>query len=215
MLTAERVYSVLEKSYPKPKISLVYSNPLELLVSVILSAQCTDKRVNIVTEELFKKYRKAEDYAYGDVNELKKCIRSAGFYNMKAKSIQGACRLIVEKFKGKVPDTMEDILKLPGVARKTANIVLSNAYGKIEGIAVDTHMKRINFRLGLTKNTDPNKIEQDLMKQLPREKWMSYTYLVIEHGRAVCKAPTPTCSKCILERECPKKGVTKKNKLRK
>lgn len=209
MLTAEIVTKTLNKEYPKAKIALTHHNSLQLLISVILSAQCTDARVNIVTKDLFKKYRKAEDYAYSDLDDLKQMIRSTGFYNAKARNIQNTCKIIVEKHNSKVPDTMDSLLELPGVARKTANIVLSNAFGKIEGIAVDTHVKRISYRLSLTKNTNPVKIEQDLMKLLPKNKWNYYTYLIIEHGRAVCKAPTPICSKCVLNKECPKSGVTK------
>ncbi len=209
MLTAEKVYSVLEKKYPRAEIALTHKNPLELLISVILSAQCTDKRVNIVTKKLFKKYRKAEDYAYGDLDKLKEMIRSTGFYNAKAKNIQNACKIIVEKYHGKVPSTMKELISLPGVARKTANIVLSNAFGKIEGIAVDTHVKRISYRLGLTKNTNPVKIEQDLIKVLSKNKWNHFTYLIIEHGRAICKAPIPICSECVFNKECPKVGVIK------
>jgi len=208
MLTTEKAYSILDKEFPKAKIALLHENPLELLISVMLSAQCTDKRVNIVTKELFKKYKKAEDYAYGDIENLKVMIRSTGFFNAKAKNIQNTCKIIVEKHNGHVPKTMEDLVNLPGVARKTANIVLANAFGVIEGIAVDTHMKRINFRLGLTKNTDPVKIEQDLMKQLSKDKWSHYSYLIIEHGRKTCKAPTPVCSECIFK-ECSRVGVSK------
>lgn len=209
MLTANKVYSILDKEYLKADIALTYGNPLELLISVILSAQCTDKRVNIVTKKLFRDYKKAEDYAYGNLDKLKKYVHSTGFYNAKAKNIRNTCKIIIEKHKGKIPQTMEALLELPGVARKTANIVLSNAFGKIEGMAIDTHMKRINFRLGLTKNTNPDKVEQDLIKQLPKKQWNHYTYLIIEHGRAICKAPTPICSKCVLDRECPKKEVKK------
>ena len=209
MLTAKKVYTILNKEYPKAEIALTHENPLELLISVILSAQCTDKRVNIVTKELFKKYKKAEDYAYGDIDDLKQMIRSTGFYNAKAKNIQNTCKIIVKKHNGKVPQTMEELVKLPGVGRKTANIVLSNAFGILEGIAVDTHVKRITYRLGLTRNNDPVKIEQDLMKLLPKKQWNHYTYLIIEHGRAICKAPTPICSKCVLNKECPKVSVDK------
>jgi len=210
IMEAVEVYSRLIKEYPEPKISLRNNNPLELLIAVMLSAQCTDERVNKVTKELFKEYKTVEDYAYGDIEKLKKMIFSTGFYNAKAKNIQNTCKIIVEKHDGKVPRTMEELTALPGVARKTANIVLSNAFGIIEGIAIDTHMKRINTRLGFTKNKQPDKIEQDLMKQLPKKLWNKYTYAIIEHGRAVCKAPTPICSKCILEKDCPKKGVKKR-----
>jgi endonuclease III len=203
------IYSFLKKFYPGSKIALSHSNPLQLLVAVILSAQCTDKRVNIVTKDLFKKYKKAEDYAYGDLEDLKKYIKSTGFYNNKAKNIQNACKIIVEKHKGKVPDTMEGLLELPGVARKTANIVLSNAYGINEGIAVDTHVMRLSQRLGFSKNKEPKKIEIDLMKIFPKSDWNKVTYYLIEHGRAACKAPVPICSKCPIEKNCPKIGVVK------
>ena len=175
----------------------------------MLSAQCTDIRVNIVTKNLFAKYQTIEEYANSDIDELKKIIRSAGFYNNKAKNIINTCKIIIDKHNGLVPKTMDELVFLPGVARKTANIVLSNAFNITKGIAIDTHMKRINFRLNLTKNIDPNKIEQDLMKQLPQNLWNKYTYVIIEHGRAVCKAPTPLCSKCILNNKCSKKGVSR------
>lgn len=205
---ASRIISILKKEYREAKISLNSSNPVQLLVAVILSAQCTDKRVNIVTAQLFKKYKTASDFAGANLKKFEQEIRSTGFYRNKAKNIINSARIIAEEFNGKVPDTMEGLLSLPGVARKTANIVLSNAYGKLEGIAVDTHMRRLNYRLGLTKNTDPNKIEQDLTKVIPRKMWNTYTYLIIEHGRAVCKAPVPYCSKCVLNKICPKNGVT-------
>ncbi|MBI2175973.1 endonuclease III [Candidatus Woesearchaeota archaeon] len=207
---AKQVIELLRKEYPKARISLNFSNPVQLLVAVILSAQCTDKRVNIVTAELFRKYKTAADFARADLKTFEQEIRPTGFYRNKAKNIIGSARIIAKEFNRKVPDTMENLLKLPGVARKTANIVLSNAYGKVEGIAVDTHMRRVNYRLGLTKNTDPNKIEQDLMKIIPRKFWNTYTYKVIEHGRAVCRAPVPFCSKCVLNKICPKNGVTKR-----
>ncbi len=206
---ASRILSILKKEYGEAKISLKSSNHVQLLVAVILSAQCTDKRVNIVTAELFRKYKTASDFAGADLKTFEQEIRPTGFYRNKAKNIINSARIIVKEFNSKVPDTMESLLKLPGVARKTANIILSNAYGKLEGIAVDTHMRRLNYRLGLTKNTDPDKIEQDLMKIVPRRMWNTYTYLIIEHGRAVCKAPVPLCSRCVLNRICPKNGVTK------
>jgi len=208
-MQAIEVYSILKKQYPKSKIALNHSNPLELLIAVMLSAQCTDIRVNIVTKNLFAKYQTIEEYANSDIDELKKIIRSAGFYNNKAKNIINTCKIIIDKHNGLVPKTMNELVFLPGVARKTANIVLSNAFNITKGIAIDTHMKRINFRLNLTKNIDPNKIEQDLMKQLPQNLWNKYTYVIIEHGRAVCKAPTPLCSKCILNNKCSKKGVSR------
>lgn len=207
---AEEVVRLLKNEYPKARISLSFSNPVQLLVAVILSAQCTDKRVNIVTAELFRKYKTASDFAGADLKTLEQEIRPTGFYRNKAKNIINSAGIIVKEFNGKVPDTMEGLLELPGVARKTANIVLSSAYGKVEGIAVDTHMRRVNYRLGLTKNTDPDKIEQDLMKIIQRKFWNTYTYQIIEHGRAVCRAPVPFCSKCVLNRICQKNGVTKR-----
>jgi endonuclease-3 len=181
-----------------------------MLVATILSAQCTDERVNMVTQGpkgLFKKYRKAEDYLKVPESELAADIRPTGFFNQKTKSIRGASRAIVEDYGGKVPDTMEELDKLPGVARKTANIVLGNAYGKVEGIAVDTHVKRVSQRLGFTEQKDPDKIEQDLMQIVPREKWFSFTYVLIEHGRAICKAPTPRCEVCPVNHLCPSSRV--------
>lgn len=208
-MNPENVYQILKKEYPFSKISLNYSNNLELLISVMLSAQCTDKRVNIVTKVLFKRYKNVKEYANADLDELKSIVKSTGFYNSKAKNIQNSCKIIIQKHNGEVPNTMKNLVNLPGVARKTANIVLSNAFEKNVGIAIDTHMKRINTRLDFTKNTNPDKIEQDLIKQLPKNLWNKFTYVIIEHGRAVCKAPTPICSKCILEDKCPKIGVKK------
>ena len=206
---ALQIYSLLNKTYPDAKVALHFSNPMEMLVATILSAQCTDKRVNMVTPALFKKHKTAKDYANANINELEQLIRSTGFYRAKARSIQGAAKIIVEKHNGKVPNTMEELIELPGVARKTANIVLGNSYGIVEGIAVDTHVKRVTFRLGLTKHTDPGKIEKELMVVLPKDKWFKFTYLIIEHGRVVCKAPTPICTKCVLFKLCPKWGVKK------
>ena len=206
---AARILGILKKSYPRAKIALGYSNPLELLIAVMLSAQCTDKRVNIVTQSLFRKYRTLTDFVNADIRELEQDIRSTGFYRNKAKNIKASCQIILEEFGGRVPDSMQDILKLPGVARKTANIVLGNAYGVIDGIAVDTHVSRLSQRLGLSANHDPNKIEQDLMGLYPKNIWLDLTYYIIEHGRAVCKAPTPICSHCQLSKLCPKKGVKK------
>lgn len=204
----QQILKILKKLYPSVKgTALAYKNPLELLVSTILSAQCTDERVNKITKELFKKYKKPEDYANADTKKFEQEIRSTGFYRNKAKNIINACKLIVKDFNSKVSNRMEDLIKLPGVARKTANIVLTNAYGIVEGIAVDTHVRRVSFRLGLTKNTDPEKIEQDLMKLYPKKDWASINYLLISHGRAICKAPTPFCSKCALNKLCPKAGV--------
>ena len=205
----EKVMSALKKLYPSARIALRQENPLQLLVAVMLSAQCTDKRVNMVTPVLFAKYKSAKDFASADLGELEQMVRSTGFFRMKAKHIKEACKIIVKKHKGNVPDTMEWLMELPGVARKTANIVLSNAYGKNDGIAVDTHVKRLAFRLGLSENTNPDKIEKDLMAAIPRSEWNKVTYLLIEHGRAVCKARAPICSQCDINGMCPKNGVTK------
>ena len=183
--------------------ALHYTSPLEILVATILSAQCTDKRVNIVTKSLFKKYKTAEDYANADLAELEEDIRSTGFYRNKAKNIKRSGRMLVEKFNSQVPRTMDELLELPGVARKTANIVLSNAYGVIEGIAVDTHVRRLSKRLGLTENKNPNKIEADLMKIVPKSHWKRITDLLILHGRNVCMARKPKCNMCSLNKICP------------
>ena len=198
-----KVIEVLEKEHPDARIALNYTNPLELLVATILSAQCTDERVNIVTKMLFKKYRSAEDYAKADLEVLEQDIRSTGFFRNKARNIKGCCRMLVEKFESQVPKTMEDILELPGVARKTANVVLSNAYGVVEGIAVDTHVRRLAQRLGFTANKDPTKIELDLMKLIPKNKWMKFTDLLIFHGRRVCRAKKPKCGACVVNKLCP------------
>ncbi|MGQ9550963.1 MAG: endonuclease III [Candidatus Bathycorpusculaceae bacterium] len=197
------IIELLEKEHPDAKIALHYTSPLELLVATILSAQCTDERVNIVTQTLFKKYTKAEDYAKADLEELEQDIKSTGFYRNKARSIKKCCQILVEKYNSQVPKTMEEMLKLPGVARKTANIVLSNAYGVISGIAVDTHVRRVAKRLGLTDSEDPNKIEQDLMKTIPKNRWMRFTDLLIFHGRRICIAKKPRCENCILNEVCP------------
>jgi endonuclease-3 len=201
------ILKLLKKEYPHPKIALNFSNPLELLVATILSAQCTDDRVNEVTKDLFKKYKTARDYAEADRTELENDIRRTGFYRNKARFLQEACKLIMEKFDGNVPDTMEGLISLPGVARKTANIVLSNAFGKIEGIAVDTHVKRLSERLGLTKNKDPDKIEQDLMKMIPKNDWFQFTYMLINHGRKICAAKKPAHDKCVVRELCPSANI--------
>jgi endonuclease-3 len=200
----QEIIKRLEEEYPKAKIALNFSTPLELLVATILSAQTTDKKVNEVTQKrLFKKYRNAEDYAYTPLEELQNDIKELGFFRMKARHIQEAAKMILEKFEGEVPRTMEEILTLPGVARKTANIVLSNAYGIVVGIPVDTHVKRVSQRLGLTLNKDPNKIEEELMEIVPREKWFKFPYLLIDHGRKICDAKKPRCDICVLNDVCP------------
>lgn len=197
-----KILDILKISFPNAKIVLNFSNPWELLVAVILSAQCTDKKVNQITEKLFQKYKKLDDYVGADISVFEKEIHSAGFYHHKAKNILTAAKIVKEKFQGIVPDKMSDILTLPGVARKTANVVLGNAYGVVEGIAVDTHMIRINQRLGLTKNSDPSKIEKDLMGKIPPSHWFSYTYEIISLGRSICDAKKPKCSVCPLNKLC-------------
>jgi endonuclease-3 len=193
----------LRKAYPDARCSLNYRNPLELLVATILSAQCTDERVNLVTADLFRKYRKAEDFINVEQSELEQDIRSTGFYRNKAKAIQGACRLIVERHGGRVPSTIEELLALPGVARKTANVVLGNAYGIASGVVVDTHVGRLSERLGLTAHEQPEKIERDLIELVPQKDWVDFAHLMIYHGRAVCKARKPECANCVLEDLCP------------
>jgi len=198
-----KIVKLLEKEHPDAKIALHYTNPLELLIATILSAQCTDERVNIVTKTLFEKYRTAEDYANANAKELEEDIRSTGFYRNKTRNIKKCCQMLVERFNSQVPRTMEEMLELPGVARKTANIVLSNAFEIIEGIAVDTHVRRLAKRLGLTEHEDPNKIEESLMEIVPKEYWMKITDLLIFHGRRVCMAKKPKCEMCILNKICP------------
>jgi endonuclease III len=200
---ALKVIELLEKEHPDAKIALNYSTSLELLVATILSAQCTDERVNLVTKTLFEKYGKAVDYANVDLKELEQDIKSTGFYHNKAKNIKNAASLLVEKYNSRVPCTMDELLELPGVARKTANIVLFNACGVVAGIAVDTHVRRLAQRLGLTENEDPNKIENDLMSIVPRNNWMRITDLLIFHGRRICTAKKPKCDICVLNRICP------------
>jgi endonuclease-3 len=199
----EKIIELIEKQYPNAKTALNFTNPLEILLATILSAQTTDVTVNIVTKNLFKKYRTAEDYVNADIVELEQVIHSTGFYHNKAKNLQKCCQLLVEKFHSQVPKTMEELLELPGVARKTANIVLYNAFGITEGIAVDTHVTRLSQRLGLTQQKDQNKIEQDLMQITPKENWMPLTDLLIFHGRNVCKAKKPNCEVCVLNKICP------------
>lgn len=200
-----KIIDLLEKEYPGAGIALEYSNPLELLIATILSAQCTDVRVNIVTKDLFRKYRTVSDYATADKTEFEQDIHSTGFYRAKAAHIIDAAKMIIRDFSGKVPDNMNDLVKLPGVARKTANVVLCNAFKKNEGIAVDTHVRRLSMRLGLTENDDPEKIEADLTDKINNKMWGRITYLLIEHGRKVCGARKPLCWECVLAPLCPSK----------
>jgi len=197
------IISRLIKEYPAPKTTLHYKSPHQLLISTILSAQCTDERVNKVTKELFKKYKSVKDYANAELSELERDIKQTGFFRNKAKNIKNACKMLIEKFDGQVPNTMKEILLLPGVARKTANVVLTSAYGVIEGIVVDTHVKRLSQRLGLTKNDNPEKIEKDLMNIIPKNKWAQFSFLLISHGRKICQARKPICNKCVLNDLCP------------
>lgn len=199
---AAKVRELLLSEYPGAKTALEYRNPLEMLVSTILSAQCTDVKVNEVTKTLFKKYRTVEDYANASLTQLQKEIRQTGFFRNKAKNIKASATALIERFRGEVPRTMEELLTLPGVARKTANIVLQNAYGVIEGIAVDTHVRRLSQRLGLSESKDPIRIEQDLMKIIPKKDWALISDLLIWHGRRVCKAPRPKCGECTLFKLC-------------
>lgn len=200
--TAKKIYKTLEQKYPKVTTALLHRNSLQLLVATILSAQCTDKRVNIVTEPLFKKYKSVKCYAKADMIEFEKEIKSTGFYKNKAKNIIESAKMIMDKFNGKVPDTMEDLIQLPGVARKTANIVLFHGFGKVEGIAVDTHVLRVSGRLGLTKNTDPVKIERDLMALFDRKNWGKLSNLLIQHGRETCSSRNPQCTNCEIKTVC-------------
>lgn len=199
---ALKILLALEKEYPHPHVMLIFKNPLEILIATILSAQCTDAQVNKITPALFKKYKSAKDYANADLAELEGYIRSSGFYHNKAKNIIAAGKMIVSNFGGKVPDTMDELVTLPGVARKTANIVLSNGFGIVVGIAVDTHVARLSQRLGFTENTDPNKIEQDLMALFPKKEWCKLNYILIDHGRAVCNAKKPLCRECKIRKLC-------------
>lgn len=197
----------LKKEYPSAKVALKYNSSIQLLVSTILSAQCTDERVNKVTDELFKKYKTVKDFASANLGKFENEIRSTGFYHNKARNIISASKMIIQKYKGEVPKIMDEILTLPGVARKTANIVLGNAYGIVEGIAVDTHVIRLSYRIGLTENTNPLKIEQDLMKIIPKKDWFIFSYLLQSHGRKICSAKKAKCPECILKDICPKIGI--------
>ena len=196
------ILAKLDEAYPVATCALVHENSFQLLIATILSAQCTDVRVNQVTRTLFQKYRKPEDFAYANPRDLEAEIRTCGFFRSKTKSIQGASKKIVEEFSGQVPRTMELLLTLPGVARKTANVVLGTAFGIASGIVVDTHVQRLSRRLDLTRNTDPKKIEQDLMPIIPKDKWIIFAHQLIWHGRRICQARKPSCMECNLEKIC-------------
>jgi endonuclease III len=198
-----KILPILKKAYPTAKCSLNYSTPLELLTATILSAQCTDDRVNVVTKSLFKKYRSAKDLARVPNAELEKDIQSTGFYRNKAKSLKGMGAALVERHGGKVPETMEELVELPGVGRKTANVVLGNAFGKNLGVVVDTHVGRLSERLGLTREKDPVKVETDLAAVVPQDEWTMWAHLMIAHGRAICQARKPRCQECPLLTYCP------------
>lgn len=209
----EQVQAIIEelrRLYPEARCSLNFSNPLELLVATQLSAQCTDERVNMVTKDLFRKYRTVEDYANASQEELEQDIRSTGFYRNKAKNIRAACQCIISDYGGEVPRTMPELLSLPGVARKTANVVSGNAFGVVEGFVVDTHIGRLARRLGWTTNEDPVKVEQDLMRLIPQEDWLDLSHLLIFHGRAICVARRPLCEECTLAYLCPSAFLPKK-----
>jgi endonuclease-3 len=199
---ADKIYTRLEAAYPDAKCALNFENPLQLLIATILSAQSTDKTVNTVTPALFKKFKTAKAFAVAKTPELEKMVHSTGFFRNKAKSVQGASALITEKFNGDVPQTMEELLELPGVARKTANVVLGVAFGKAEGVVVDTHVQRLSRRLDFSEEERPDKIEEDLMKLFPRERWIQLSHLLIHHGRAVCEARRPKCERCPVEDLC-------------
>ena len=200
----------LKRFYPDATCSLDYETPMQLLVATILSAQCTDVRVNMVTPELFRRFPDAAAMAGADVSEIEALVRSTGFYRNKAKNIQAACHMIMTEFGGEVPQVMEDLLKLPGVARKTANVVLANAFGINMGVTVDTHVKRLSYRLGLTKHTDPVRVERDLMKLLPQPDWENWSIRLIYHGRAVCMARNPQCDRCEFADLCPSASLSLK-----
>ena len=193
----------LKRTYPGAKCSLNHGNPFELLIATILSAQCTDQRVNIVTADLFRKYTKPEDYLKVSPRELEKDIQSTGFFRNKTKSIQGTSKVLMEEYGGEVPHTMNELLELPGVARKTANVVLGNAFGVKAGVVVDTHVTRLSHRLGLTQEKTAEKIERDLIEIVPKKDWVIFPHLMIYHGRKICKARNPLCAECPVEKQCP------------
>ena len=202
-----KIIATLDRAYPKAHCELDHADPLQLLIATILSAQCTDKRVNIVTKELFKKYRTASDYAHAPLAELESAIKSAGFFRNKAKNIQACCAALVDKFGGVVPRTMEELHALAGVGRKTANVVLGNAFGVNVGVVVDTHVARLSQRLGLTKQKTPEKIERELMVLVPQKQWTRFSHWLIWHGRRRCAARKPDCADCEIKKLCPQIGL--------
>jgi endonuclease-3 len=198
-----KIIRLLKRAYPDAKCSLNHANAFELLIATILSAQCTDARVNIVTQDLFRKYRQPEDYLKVSPKELEKDIRTTGFFRNKTKSIQGTAKVLTEEYGGKVPETIEELLELPGVARKTANVVLGNAFGIRSGVVVDTHVTRLSHRLALSSQKTAEKIEQDLIAIVPKKDWVIFPHLFIAHGRGICKARNPLCAECAVEKFCP------------
>jgi endonuclease-3 len=204
---AKKIIALLKKAYPEAKCSLDHKNPLQLIVSTILSAQCTDKRVNLVTPDLFVRFKTAKDYAEAGLPELEKYVRTTGFYRNKAKSLKGLGQALLEKHGGQVPKTMEELVHLPGVGRKTANVVLGTGYGIASGVVVDTHVSRIAARLGLSPASNPEKMEKHLMEVIPKKDWILFPHQIIHHGRAVCKAQRPNCPGCVLNRVCPSSTV--------
>ncbi len=204
---ASEIIRLLEQEYPEAKVALEHRNPFQLLIATILSAQSTDVQINKITKTLFKKYGEPEDFARAHIEEIENHIRSSGFYRNKARNIKKTCEILVRDFNSGVPRTMEDLVKLPGVARKTANIVLSGGYGVIEGIAVDTHVKRLSQRLGLADSSDQNKIERELMEIVPMEEWVNISNLLVFHGRAVCDARRPKHDMCVLHHLCPSRDI--------
>lgn len=209
---AQKILSILEKTYPRSKrYYLKASSPLQLLIATILSAQARDEAVDKITPRLFSKCKTAKDFANASLPALRKEISSITFFNNKAKNIKACCATLIKNFSGKVPKTMEELITLPGVGRKTANVVLHKEFGIVEGVVVDTHVLRLSYRLGFTKNSNPEKVEKDLMEVFPKENWADIQFLFKDHGRAICKAPVPSCSKCMLFDLCPRQGVKKYN----
>jgi endonuclease-3 len=206
------ILAILQQTYPDAHCALEFTTPLELLVATILSAQCTDERVNLVTRTLFQRYRTLEDYATADLEELARAIQSTGFYRQKARSIQRCCELLLTQHGGVIPDSMEALVRLPGVGRKTANVILGNALHRPQGIAVDTHVQRLAQRLGLTADTNPDKIERVLMALVPRDRWTLLSHLLIFHGRAICKARAPQCAICPVQHLCPSATLATESK---
>lgn len=202
-----KIIETLINEYPDAECSLNFETPLQLLIAVILSAQSTDAQINKLTPALFKRFKTAKDFANANIQELEQYVKSSGFYKNKAKNIQNACKILDEKFNGNVPDTMEELTSLPGVGRKTANVVLLNAFNKCEGIAVDTHAKRLSNRIGFSYENDPIKIEQDLLKKIPKEDWHKMNHLFVYHGRAKCTARNPKCSECCINNYCERNNL--------